>query len=255
MASSLKGANGKPLVRAARASAQQPPGRVPPGIVVATPAGLLSATQGGGFWTSRGLLAGCACLPPHFFAPSGPLSPSLYSHLSHPWGPSCQHMILPTVQCPQAEGARIGGFWTLLEVELAGCACLSPQVVSQPHGPSCHCQVLCSPAPLGRATLRLGAVEYLGAWVQGVHAFLLTCAPMCKMELVDNVAPTCIGTSCLLHERGTRAENKAAPEILCLRSMQTNSSSACMPHLLCTRQTWGCCTGCATSCWTSATCC
>ena len=60
MANSLKGADGKPLLRAAKASAQQPPGAQPAGVIVATPAALLNATEAGGFWTARGLLAGCA---------------------------------------------------------------------------------------------------------------------------------------------------------------------------------------------------
>ena len=60
VANALKGPDGKPLVRAVKASSQQPPGAQPAGIIVATPAALLNATEAGGFWTSRGLLAGCA---------------------------------------------------------------------------------------------------------------------------------------------------------------------------------------------------
>ena len=60
VANSLKGADGRPMLRAAKASAQHPPGAQPAGVVVATPAALLNATEAGGFWTARGLLAGCA---------------------------------------------------------------------------------------------------------------------------------------------------------------------------------------------------
>ena len=51
-------------LRAARVSAQHPPGRNPADILVCTPAALTSATQStgtsyAGVWSTRALLAGC----------------------------------------------------------------------------------------------------------------------------------------------------------------------------------------------------